>query len=158
MQCPKYQHIINFDRGIFWTDLRNDSDATQKSKTFYFLQKLTNILKKVRDNMLVDPYITIHQTWSLLWLLEEGGASLVGGEQVNAYSQLLAEQDPLQFWGSQRICSLHGEKSMQWQNRELLWIEAAPVGELWRKETGGRADLLRRHTWYLSRTLRTPCV
>ena len=27
----------------------------------------------------------------------EGGASLVGGEQVNAYSQLLAEQDPLQF-------------------------------------------------------------
>ena len=60
MQCPKYQHIINFYRGIFWTDLHNDSDATQKSKTFYFLQKLTNILKKVRDNMLVDPYITKH--------------------------------------------------------------------------------------------------
>ena len=44
MQCPKYQHIMNFDRGIFWTDLHNDSDATQKSKTFYFLQKLTNIV------------------------------------------------------------------------------------------------------------------
>ena len=48
--------------------------------------------------MLVDPYMTIHQTWSLgVIVRSEGGASLVGGEQVNAYSQLLAEQDPLQF-------------------------------------------------------------